>query len=60
MDITKHLINYIADNSLSIESISDATGVDLNVLKNQGNRKLNATEMLEVCHYLQIDPKTLV
>ncbi|MDE6026175.1 MAG: hypothetical protein K2G45_12085 [Lachnospiraceae bacterium] len=60
MDVTRQLINYITDNSLSVENISDATGVDLNILKNNGNRKLNATEMLEVCHYLQIDPKSLV
>lgn len=60
MDITKRLINYIEKNSLSIKVIADKTGVNVDLLSNKSRRKLNATEMLEVCNYLDIDPKSLL
>ena len=59
MDITKRIINYIEKNSLSIEVIADKTGVNVDLLSNKNKRKLNATEMLEICNYLDIDPKSL-
>lgn len=60
MDITKRIINYIEKNSLSIEVIADKTGVNVDLLSNKNKRKLNATEMLEICNYLDIDPKSLL
>lgn len=60
MNISKRIINYIEKNSLSIEMIADKTGVNVDLLSNNSKRKLNATEMLEVCNYLDIDPKSLL
>ena len=60
MGITERIINYIEKNSLSIEVIADKTGVNVDLLSNKNKRKLNATEMLEICNYLDIDPKSLL
>ncbi|MCM1083758.1 MAG: helix-turn-helix domain-containing protein [Clostridium sp.] len=60
MDITKRIINYIEKNSLSIEVVADKTGVSADLLSDNSKRKLNATEMLEICNYLDIDPKSLL
>lgn len=60
MNISKKIINYIEKNSLSIEMIADKTGVNVDLLSNNSKRKLNATEMLEVCNFLDIDPKSLL
>ncbi len=60
MDITKRIINYIEKNALSIEVIADKTGINADLLSDKSRRKLNATEMLEVCNYLDIDPKSLL
>lgn len=60
MDISKRIINYIEKNSLSIEMIADKTGISADLLSNKSKRKLNATEMLEICNYLDIDPKSLL
>lgn len=60
MDITKRIIDYIEKKSLSVEMIADKTGVNADLLSNKGKRKLNATEMLEVCNFLDIDPKSLL
>ncbi|MCM1287670.1 MAG: helix-turn-helix domain-containing protein [Clostridium sp.] len=60
MDITKRIINYIEKNSLSIEVVADKTGVSADLLSDNSKRKLNATEMLEICKYLDIDPKSLL
>lgn len=60
MNISKRIINYIEKNSLSIEMIADKTGVNVDLLSNNSKRKLNATEMLEVCNFLDIDPKSLL
>lgn len=60
MNISKKIINYIEKNSLSIEMIADKTGVNVDLLSKNSKRKLNATEMLEVCNFLDIDPKSLL
>ncbi|MBD5096831.1 MAG: hypothetical protein HDT40_07505 [Lachnospiraceae bacterium] len=60
MNISKRIINYIEKNSLPIEMIADKTGVSVDLLSNKSKRKLNATEMLEICNYLDIDPKSLL
>lgn len=60
MDISKRIINYIEKNSLSIDTIAEKTGVSVDLLSKKSKRKLNATEMLEICNYLDIDPKSLL
>lgn len=60
MDMTKKIINYIDKNSISMEAVADETGVSIDLLKSNGKRKLNATEMLEICKFLDIDPKSLL
>ncbi len=60
MDMTKKIIDYIDKNSISMEAVADETGVSIDLLKSNGKRKLNATEMLEICKFLDIDPKSLL
>ena len=57
MNITKNVVKYINDNYLSVEEISKATGVNEHLLLDNEHRALNATEFLEVCSYLDVDPK---
>ncbi len=58
--MTKKIIDYIDKNSISMEAVADETGVSIDLLKSNGKRKLNATEMLEICKFLDIDPKSLL
>lgn len=58
MQMTKKIIHYISDHALSIEEISSATGVEADVLLD-GKRPLDASELLEICQYLQLDPWSL-
>lgn len=55
MHMTEQIIRYIQKNALSMEDIAKATGVELSLLQEQ-HRSLNATELLEICNYLQMDP----
>lgn len=56
MKMTRQIIHYIQDNALSVEAISQATGVEQSLFYGQRSRGFNATEMLELCRYLKRDP----
>ena len=56
MEITE----YIRKNNISAAEISENTKVDLDLLLGNTDRKMNATEMLEICSYLGIDPLSLL
>lgn len=60
MDITREIIEYIRKNNISAAEISENTKVDLDLLLGNTDRKMNATEMLEICSYLGIDPLSLL
>lgn len=55
MHMTEQIIRYIQKNTLSMKEIEKETGVELSLLQEQ-HRSLNATELLEICRYLQLDP----
>lgn len=56
MEVTKEIVDYIRNNNISAMEISKKTKVDINLLLGNSDRKMNATEMLEICSYLGIDP----
>lgn len=60
MEITREIIEYIRKNNISAAEISENTKVDLDLLLGNTDRKMNATEMLEICSYLGIDPLSLL
>ena len=60
MEITREIVEYIKKNNISVTEISEKTKVDINLLSGNSERKMNATEMLEVCSYLEIDPLSLI
>lgn len=55
MRMTRQIIKYIREHAVSVEEVAKETGVESEVL-NTARRPLNATEFLEICHYLHIDP----
>lgn len=59
MRMTKSLHKYIKNNNLSSSAISNATGVDEKLLTDNPPRALNASELLELCQWLEIEPKEL-
>lgn len=60
MEITREIVEYIRKNNISAAEISENTKVDLDLLLGNTDRKMNATEMLEICSYLGIDPLSLL
>lgn len=60
MEITREIVEYIRKNNISAAEISENTKVDLDLLLGNADRKMNATEMLEICSYLGIDPLSLL
>ena len=60
MEITKEIVEYIKKNNISVTEVSEKTKVDINLLSGNLDRKMNATELLEVCSYLELDPLSLI
>lgn len=60
VEITREIVEYIRKNNISAAEISENTKVDLDLLLGNADRKMNATEMLEICSYLGIDPLSLL
>ena len=56
MKTTQNLRSYIQNKDLSVEMISRKTGVAREILSGEVARKMNASEFLAVCSYLQVDP----
>ncbi len=55
MYMTRQIIEYIKEHSVSVEELARETGVEYTVLSG-AERPLNAAELLEVCRYLNLDP----
>ncbi len=56
--MTRKIIRYIREHALSVEEIAAATGVEAEILRD-GKRALYASELLEICQYLKLDPWSL-
>jgi hypothetical protein len=56
MKMTRQMIHYIRDNAISVEAIVAETGVERQMFSEHISRSFNATEMLEICNYLHMDP----
>lgn len=57
MEMTKKVWKYIEKNKIDIDSLSEATGVSRKLFRGNPDRPMNATEFLEVCAYLKINPR---
>lgn len=55
-NVTKMIAKYIDDNNISLERIERDTRVSIKKLIINSNENLNATEFLDICYYLNIDP----
>lgn len=56
--ISKKIIIYIRENELSLDEISKATGISIERLKDE-NVVFDALEFLELCNYLNLEPREL-
>nr|MBP3597970.1 hypothetical protein [Eubacterium sp.] len=59
MKTTEKLQVYIKEHEICVDDIVAATGVEKVLLSGEAEQALNATELLEVCAYLKIDPKEI-
>ncbi len=59
MKTTRKLQLYIREHEVNIEELAEVTGVSKELMSGKVSRALNATELLEVCAYLKIDPKEI-
>lgn len=51
---------YISRNNISASEVARKTKVDVGLLTGKAERKMNASEMLSVCAYLEIEPLSLI
>ncbi len=58
-NVTKHIYEYIVNNNISLSQINEYTGISVDEIISEG-RKLNATELLSLCEYLNIQPNRFV
>lgn len=57
---TNNLSKYVTDNNVDLNEICKETGIEYDCLNksiNLGNRNLETDEFLEICNYLNKDPK---
>ena len=54
---TQKLKYYISINQISINEIVENTGVSKRKLTDTSNAVFNATEFLEICCFLKVDPR---
>lgn len=54
------IAKYICENHISVEQVSRDTGIAEAKLINRSEENLSATELLEVCVYLNIRPEQLM
>lgn len=60
-NITLEVARYIADKGIALTVVSEKTGIPYNVVYNslgpKAKRDLRAGEYLDICLFLDIDPK---
>jgi len=57
---TRKLSEYVVDNNISLKDICRETGLEyhyLNSIINLGERDLSSEEFLEICGYIDEDPR---
>lgn len=54
---TQKLKYYISRNQISVSEIEEKTGVPKSKLVESSNAVFNATEFLEICYFLKVDPR---
>lgn len=55
-NVTRMIAKYIDENNISLERIEKDTRVSVKKLIVNSNENLNATEFLDICDYLNLDP----
>lgn len=58
-NVSNNLINYIKNNHISISELAEKTGVSIDKFE-QHNIIFEASEFLEICAYLKINPESLI
>ncbi len=62
MSVTKILSDYIEQKGISVLRMCEKTGLSYKriqpSLAKNGKRELRATEFMEICHYIGVDPMT--
>lgn len=54
---TQKIREYISENQISISEIAERTGVVKSKLEETSEENFNATEFLEICYFLKVDPR---
>ena len=54
---TQKIREYISENQISISEIAERKGVVKSKLEETSEENFNATEFLEICYFLKVDPR---
>ena len=57
--VTKQLAEYLKNNQISTKQVAEHTGISEEKLLTDTTKTLNATEFLELCAYLNIQPEEI-
>lgn len=57
MKMKNRIIEYMETCEISFDSLSDILNIDRNKFEKNSRQDWSAEELLEICTYLQIDPK---
>lgn len=58
MEIKNNIINYISNLGISVDKISEDTGIDKEKIVKESQEDINATEFLMLCEYLKVNPRS--
>lgn len=53
------IASYIRENHISVQQTCIDTGIDPEMLQGKNDKKMTATEFLELCMYLDIRPEDM-
>ena len=57
---TEFFIKYFDENEIKIKWISEKTGIDIAKISEEYRQELTASEFLELCAFLQIEPELVL
>ena len=57
--VTEFFLEYFEKNRISVEWISECTGIGIDKISENYGQPLNATEFLELCVFLGVQPETV-
>ena len=58
-NVTSDIANYLQENRIEPCRVSRDTGIAVRKLRPDGASALNATELLVLCEYLQVEPEEI-